>query len=118
MTLIEILERQGEALNVQQVAEFLGVSEKKVYRLAAAGVLPAFRVGKAIRFDAQDVADWLRRKKCSGDQPGSTPLQRSEASASGQKKHQASPPQHLWRNKVKSLEAALAVHNLSDSKAS
>jgi excisionase family DNA binding protein len=67
MTLIEILESRGEALNVHQVAELLGVSEKKVYRLAAAGVLPAFRVGKSIRFDAQDVADWLRQRNLQMD---------------------------------------------------
>jgi len=65
MTLIEILESRQEALNVAQVAELLGISEKKVYHLAATGELPSFRVGKAIRFDPQDLADWLRRKKPS-----------------------------------------------------
>lgn len=109
MTLIEILEKQGEALNVHQVAELLGVSEKKVYRLAAAGVLPAFRVGKAIRFDGQDVADWLRRKKPSGEQSDSRMPQKRGASASDRNGEQASPPAHIWRGKVRSLETALAT---------
>lgn len=107
MTLIEILERRGEALNVHQVAELLGVSEKKVYRLAAAGVLPTFRVGKAIRFDGQDVADWLRKSKPSGEKPGLRILHRSEAS--GRKGQQAGSPEHIWRGKVRSLETALAT---------
>jgi putative molybdopterin biosynthesis protein len=63
MTLIQILENRAEALNVQQVAEILGVSDKHIYGLAAQGKLPAFRVGKAIRFDPTDVADWSAGKK-------------------------------------------------------
>jgi excisionase family DNA binding protein len=118
MTLIEILESREEALNVHQVAELLGVSEKKVYRLAAGGVLPAFRVGKAIRFDAQDVADWLRRKKPSDERPDSRMSHKSGVSASERNGEQASPPGHIWRGKVRSLETALAVDSLSDSKAS
>ena len=63
MTLIEILESRREALTVREVAELLGVSEKHIYEMAAGGRLPAFYVGRSVRLDPQDVADWLRKKK-------------------------------------------------------
>src|SRR5579864_4738624 len=70
MTLIEILESREEALNAQQVAELLGLSKKQVYQMAATGKLPSFRIGKAVRFDAQDLAEWLRKQKHLDEQPG------------------------------------------------
>jgi excisionase family DNA binding protein len=62
MTLIERLESRREALTVQEVAELLGVSDKHIYEMVADGTLPAFHVGRSVRLDPQDVADWLRKK--------------------------------------------------------
>src|SRR5205809_7682419 len=63
MTLIQVLESRREALTVQEVANLLGVSDKHIYEMIADGRLPAFHVGKSIRLDPQDVADWLRAKR-------------------------------------------------------
>ena len=63
MTLIQVLESRREALTVQEVADLLGVSDKHIYEMIADGRLPAFHVGKSIRLDPQDVADWLRAKR-------------------------------------------------------
>lgn len=63
MTLIQILESRREALTVQEVAELLGVSAKHLYEMVADGTLPAFYVGRSVRLDPQDIADWLRKKK-------------------------------------------------------
>ena len=63
MTLIQILESRGEALTVQEVAELLGVSDKNIYEMVADGTLPAFYVGRSVRLDPQDIADWLRKKR-------------------------------------------------------
>ena len=111
MTLIEILENCEEALNVSQVAELLGVSPKKIYRLAAAGVLPSFRVGSAVRFDAQDMADWLRKSRPSDEQ--SAPKKRARSTRSDRSRPQ-DVPDHIWRRKVHSLEKALAIEDVSD----
>lgn|GEM_PF-2558127 len=114
MTLIEILESRKEALNTQQVAELLGVSEKKIYRLAAAGLLPSFRVGSAIRFDGQDIADWLRNKKPSNGQPRPRKLQRDGGSRSDRRGQEAGLPDHIWRHRIKSLESALGIDSSPD----
>lgn len=99
---------------MEQVAELLGVSEKKIYRLAAAGVLPSFRVGSAIRFDGQDMADWLRRKKPSDERPGPNKRQKDGGLRSGRRGQEGILPNHVWRHKVKSLESALAIDSLPD----
>jgi len=109
MTLIEILENRKEALKVPQVAELLGVSTKKIYHLAAAGILPAFRIGKAIRFDAQELADWLRKKRPSDERPGVSRPHKDVGSKSDRQRQQSGSPDHIWRSKVKSLEVALAT---------
>lgn len=111
MTLIQILESRGEALNVHQMAELLGVSERHIYELAAGGTIPAFRVGKAIRFDPQDVADWLRKKKPPNKQNISPRLAKHEdlKSHPGEQTNIST----AWRNKIRSLELALAIDSSS-----
>ena len=63
MTLIEIVESRQKALTVREVAELLGVSKRHIYEMIADGTLPAFQVGRSVRIDPQDFADWLRKKK-------------------------------------------------------
>lgn len=46
---------------VPGVAKFLGVSERTVYRLVAAGELPVYRVGRQLRFDEQELRQQFRR---------------------------------------------------------
>lgn len=62
MNLIEQLEARTGAMKVAELCELLGVDDKHVYRMAARGKLPCFHVGGAVRFDPQEVANWLRTK--------------------------------------------------------
>lgn len=114
MTLIEILETREEALDVHQVAELLKVSERHIYELAANGSLPAFRVGKVIRFDSQDVADWLRKKRPVEERDTRRkPRERKNPSWNENMKRVNSADQ-IWRERVRCLEAALAIDNPAD----
>jgi excisionase family DNA binding protein len=115
MTLIELLESKDEALNVQQVAELLGISKKKVYQMAATGKLPSFRIGKAVRFDAQDLAEWLRKKKHLGEQLGPGKVREGQRRVSMERNGKMTSPDHVWRKKVNALETALAIDGLSGS---
>ena len=62
--LIEQLESRQGAMRVHDVAAFLGeaVDEKLIYRMAARGQMPSFRMGGAICFDPQELAKWLRER--------------------------------------------------------
>ena len=110
MTLIEILEGLKEALDVHQMAELLSVSKRHIYELAADGSLPSFRVGKAVRFDPQDIADWLRKRKPPQEHASPRKSQRHEGAKLSRGE---AVPAHVWRKKVNSLEAALVNENSS-----
>jgi excisionase family DNA binding protein len=52
----------GHALKASDLARLLGVTHQHIYRQAAKGSIPSFRVGAAVRFDPAAVAEWLERK--------------------------------------------------------
>ena len=62
MTIIEQIEKRSSALKVAEVAKLLEVTKQHIYGLAAAGLIPCFKVGGAIRFDPHELAAWLRAK--------------------------------------------------------
>ena len=62
LNLIEELEARSGGMKVSDLAAILGVDDKHIYRMAARGQLPSFRVGGAVRFDPQEVAKWLRTR--------------------------------------------------------
>jgi excisionase family DNA binding protein len=49
----------GDILTIRQLAEYLMVSEKTVYRMVERSELPALRVGSQWRFRRQDIDAWL-----------------------------------------------------------
>lgn len=48
-----------EILTIKEVADFLKVNERTVYRLAAAKKIPAFKVGNAWRFKKIEIDKWI-----------------------------------------------------------
>jgi len=60
MSLADKIEKFGRALTAGELSEFLNVSEVTVFKLAAAGRIPCFRIGTCVRFDPRAVANWLR----------------------------------------------------------
>ena len=49
-------------VDARQAAKALGVSPFTLYRYAKQHRLPAYRCGKALRFDVDEVRDWMRQK--------------------------------------------------------
>lgn len=62
LNLVEELETRRGAIKVADLTNILGVDDKHIYRMAARGLIPSFRVGASVRFDPQEVAKWLRAK--------------------------------------------------------
>lgn len=58
------------AMTVRQVAAYLNVNEKTVYRLAQRRDLPAFKVAGAWRFKREDIDLWIERQKSDGAKRG------------------------------------------------
>jgi excisionase family DNA binding protein len=51
------------AWRVRQVADYLSVNDRTVYRMAERGELPAFKVGDAWRFRRDDIDAWIDRQQ-------------------------------------------------------
>lgn len=110
MTLIERLEGRREALTVQEVAELLGVSDKHIYEMTADGTLPSFHIGRSIRLDPQDIADWLRKRKSSASQgSGIKPVDKRRAMGRVTHGPEDSAVYGALRRKRDHLEAAAAI---------
>jgi excisionase family DNA binding protein len=54
---------QGQAMTVRDVAGYLNVDEKTVYRLAKRGDLPGFKVAGSWRFMRSDIDAWVDHQK-------------------------------------------------------
>ncbi|OSZ33492.1 DNA-binding protein [Alcaligenes faecalis] len=46
-------------LTIKEVAEYLKVTERTIYRLAAAKKIPGFKVGGMWRFRQADIDGWI-----------------------------------------------------------
>ncbi len=56
-------EQSPPAMTVRDVAGFLAVDEKTIYRLAQQGKLPGFKVAGTWRFQLQDIQRWIDERK-------------------------------------------------------
>ncbi|WP_086134582.1 methylation-associated defense system helix-turn-helix domain-containing protein MAD1 [Methylocaldum sp. SAD2] len=52
-----------EILTINEVAEYLKVNERTIYRLAANGEIPAFKVGNSWRFKRAELEAWIAAKQ-------------------------------------------------------
>ncbi len=60
------------AMTVRDVATFLAVDEKTIYRLALQGKLPGFKVAGTWRFQLQDMQEWIDEQKRLKSSPPSS----------------------------------------------
>ena len=51
-----------DILMIKDVAEYLKVTERTIYRLAAAKKIPAFKVGGSWRFSRGDIERWIQQQ--------------------------------------------------------
>ncbi len=49
-------------MTIGEVADYLKVTERTIYRLAGAKQIPAFKVGGSWRFSKTDIEAWIRNQ--------------------------------------------------------
>lgn len=49
-----------DIMTIREVAEYLKVTEKTTYRLAAEGSVPGFKVGGSWRFRRSEIEKWIK----------------------------------------------------------
>ncbi len=55
-----------ELMTVQEIADYLRVTKKTIYRLLEQGNIPATKVGRQWRFDKASIGKWLHRSLVGG----------------------------------------------------
>ena len=63
--LAEHLEQLDHCLTAPELARLLKLHRITVYRLAAEGEIPSFKIATAVRFDPRAVAKWIRAQAVS-----------------------------------------------------
>lgn len=58
----------------RDAAAMLALSERTLWSMTQAGLLPCVRVGKSLRYDPADLAAWVQRAK-AGPLPGPAELE-------------------------------------------
>ena len=58
-----------EVMDIRQAAHYLGISADSLYRYAATGFIPAFRIGNRWRFRKSRLEEWMD----SRSEPAETP---------------------------------------------
>lgn len=56
----------NEIMTIKEVAIFLKVNERTIYRLAINGKMPAFKVGAAWRVSRDELNIWIENQKMMG----------------------------------------------------
>jgi len=53
---------ENAIMTIGEVADYLKVNERTIYRLAGAKQIPAFKVGGSWRFSKADIDGWIREQ--------------------------------------------------------
>jgi excisionase family DNA binding protein len=53
---------ENAIMTIGEVADYLKVTDRTIYRLAAAKRMPAFKVGSSWRFPNADIDGWISRQ--------------------------------------------------------
>lgn len=98
-----------QELSAQQTAELLGISKHAVYRLAHAGKLQHYTIGKKMRFSTQDIEAYIQKqkeKKLSQKSPRikprikEAPQDKSPCFIGGQSSFCSAVSDHLFSNQL------------------
>ena len=56
----------GDIFTLDDVAAYLKIGKRTIYRLAAAKKIPAFKVGGSWRFSRADIDRWIKQQSMLG----------------------------------------------------
>lgn len=54
---------QADVMTIRELAAYLKMAEKTLYRLAAEGAVPGFKVGGAWRFRSSEINKWIKKQE-------------------------------------------------------
>lgn len=64
---MSISSSESEILTLKQVANYLKVTDRTIYRLATDKKIPAFKVGGMWRFSRADIDGWIKKQSLNNE---------------------------------------------------
>jgi excisionase family DNA binding protein len=61
--------KMSNIVTAKEVGQYLKLSESTIYKLAASGEIPGFKIGDSWRFDMEEILNLIRKFK-TGSSPG------------------------------------------------
>ena len=55
-------------LTLEQIAKYLQMSASSIYKMAQAGKIPAYKVGRQWRFKKEEIDKWIENQKFKKDE--------------------------------------------------
>jgi excisionase family DNA binding protein len=73
---LPVLLSRGDLIRPDELSAGLKVAQGTIYMWVERGIIPFLRIGKCIRFDPEDVREWLKAKRQAATKaPGGGPVQ-------------------------------------------
>jgi len=63
MMLVDKLKSMDHALTVPELAKMLHMGKTAVYEMVRRGTIPCIRFGYSVRFDPEEIAEWLEMRR-------------------------------------------------------
>jgi excisionase family DNA binding protein len=63
------MDTNNSLLTLDEMAKFIGLGRRTVYRLASAKQIPAFKVGGQWRFDPPTIREWISKQMLRSSEP-------------------------------------------------
>ena len=60
-------------VTAKEVGQYLKLSESTIYKLAASGEIPGFKIGDSWRFDMEEILKMIREAKTESSRGGAGP---------------------------------------------
>lgn len=61
---------KSDFITIREVAEYLKIKEKTVYKLASENVIPGFKVGGSWRFSKTEIEQWVDKQRNQKNEDG------------------------------------------------
>ncbi len=65
-------EPDSDILTLDEVAAYLKAGKRTIYRLAASGEIPAFKLGGTWRFSHRDIETWIKQQSAGSPDRAAT----------------------------------------------
>jgi len=53
-------------MTIKDVSDYLNIKEKTLYAMLPEGGIPYYRIGRLLRFNKQEIDDWIETKRVTG----------------------------------------------------